>query len=801
MIFNTPNKNARISLVKRVVSVGIFTTLSLSPFAAVAAVDFGTGMYDPGTQTTQPTITSTPDSNHADAGPSTSKGTSDSAINASGAPAAVGSTPTTASTQSGGNAALPVAPTDPISKMLESIVHFFSYLVLLGGIALNGAAYYSIVYMGTLLNQISALQLAWSIFRDISNIVLIFAFIAIGVSTILDIGGHGSSKKLVTLIIVAVTINFSSLAARTVIDVGNITAIQFYKALNGGQIPTGVQESGISNALMNSVSLQTLYKSGGSTVTTGSYFLIAVLSIILFIVIFFVFIAIAIMLVARFVILVFLITISPLAFAAMVIPRFESQSKKWWNALLNQTFSAPAMLLLILISTKVVTSTGFTNLIAGGGGWSQFSGDANAVAGAGSGNTLIIFMIACGFYLTSLVMGKQMSAFGADFAINTSRKVTSGILTPITRPSRAVARYTAGKTGAAASRFYDAKIASNKYIGGTFRALGIDDAIHGGLTKVKDAKIGGSSYEEKKKHVEHRAHEAHDAAEASKLTAEIAQGTLSTGSLKILNGMSAAQLSQLKGIKTANPTVIDKLSAEQFENLMKKDNDKLTEGEKAHIAEARYSKYNEAVKAVDAAAAGTPARKVAENNLKSIVKSASKADLENMPGDILTKDALLAQLSDKQREDLGDSKKLTVEQRNKVKASSKVAGLVNPFNDATAALDKATAAFDAATRTGNATEIAAATAEQATQTINKAAAIAKIAAEIGTLNASQAANISAEILRDPTVAVKIGGSTLQELQKSNKLSTEDMRRIGIIIRSTPGAAGERYLAGPAGTVW
>jgi hypothetical protein len=315
-----------------------------------------------------------------------------------------------------------------LDSLLEWVVRIFAGIVYIAGTALNVAAYYSIVKMGDLVGQLSPLQVAWGVFRDLGNIAILFGFIAAGIMMILDVGSYGSKKMIVTLIIVAVAINFSSLAARAVIDAGNIVGIQFYKAFNNGAIPTGnISDNGISDHLMDSVKLTTLYDQSQSG-AVANYPLIAFMSIILFLVVSFVFFSIAFLLVSRFVILVFLITISPLAFAGYVIPAFKKRSDEWLNTLIKNTLVAPVVLLLLLVSTKIVTSGTFTNQLANNG-WTNALPNGLASTGATSiGNVIILFMIACGFYLASLIIAKNLSAFGGQMATSIGGKLTFGTL-------------------------------------------------------------------------------------------------------------------------------------------------------------------------------------------------------------------------------------------------------------------------------------------------------------------------------------------------------------------------------------
>jgi len=351
-----------------------------------------------------------------------------------------------------------------LSYLMAPFVSFFALLVYAGGVALNASAYFSIVQMGNLVNGSSGLAIAWDLFRDLGNIVIVFGFIAVGIATILDVGKYNAKKMLATLLIVAVVMNFSSLIARGVIDVGNVIGLQFYKAINGNELPSGnVFGGGISDQFMQAVGLQGIYDADALYKTYGAnladhYFTFALLIIILFTVTAFVFFSIAFLFVARFVILALLITVSPLAFAAMAIPKFNSMTGKWWDLLIKNTLVAPAVLLMLLVSLKIVQDPNFLKMTQGAA-WVD--------TGAASWAYLVLaFGIVCGFFLASLLVAKQFSAFGANFATSLGGKLAFGA-------TGFAARQTLGRAGTGMSRAFR-RTALGQTEAGRYLAGGLD---------------------------------------------------------------------------------------------------------------------------------------------------------------------------------------------------------------------------------------------------------------------------------------------------------------------------------------
>lgn len=111
---------------------------------------------------------------------------------------------------------------------------------------------------------------AWTVVRDLSNIFFILILLYIAVKTILGLGGHDVKKMIVSVIIMALLINFSMFMTKVVIDTSNILALIFYDKLvietvkvedavaaKNGYIPvlnpatTGIQDKDISGAIMS----------------------------------------------------------------------------------------------------------------------------------------------------------------------------------------------------------------------------------------------------------------------------------------------------------------------------------------------------------------------------------------------------------------------------------------------------------------------------------------------------------------------------------------------------------------------
>ena len=138
------------------------------------------------------------------------------------------------------------------------------------------------------------------------------------------------------LLVGAVFLNFSLFITEAMIDGTNLFATQFYTQINGGKSSTREALSGvtvgtfgfgggslgneaISNAIMGKLGFQTIYgqaRNQNKELFNGATpFFIGFMGIILFLIAAFVMFSLAFILIARFVILLFLIIISPIGFA------------------------------------------------------------------------------------------------------------------------------------------------------------------------------------------------------------------------------------------------------------------------------------------------------------------------------------------------------------------------------------------------------------------------------------------------------------------------------------------------------
>lgn len=287
------------------------------------------------------------------------------------------------------------------------VLQLADYLVWLSGAILNYVIQYSVVDMKTNLDKANSINNAWKLVRDICNMAFIFVLLYAAIQQILGIG-KDVKGLIVRVVVVAVLINFSLFFTKFVIDISNIFALMFYDAIAPGALSKTVS-GGLSNTLMEPLQLQTVYKSVEGGVLNGrKLFITGVMGTILSLIAAFTFFAVAIMFIIRFVVLMFVLVLSPIAFIASILPEAEKYKSQWFDALLGQAFFAPIYFMLtwvvIVISRGVLTNGGniatVINGITGPNG-EAVPPDPSAVG------VLVNFLILIALMISSLTIAKE----------------------------------------------------------------------------------------------------------------------------------------------------------------------------------------------------------------------------------------------------------------------------------------------------------------------------------------------------------------------------------------------------------
>ncbi|MEX0934749.1 MAG: hypothetical protein WDZ70_00280 [Candidatus Paceibacterota bacterium] len=351
------------------------------------------------------------------------------------------------------------------AMMGEMILRLFGWLVWLGGVLLDTAIQYTVVDMAQFVNDITAIDLSWRVFRDFANIIFIFLLLYAAIATILRLSNFQTKQVVTRLVIVALLVNFSLFFTKAIVDVSNITALQFYQAIQIEDPRDDSRDLALSEVFMESLRLTTIYDvNTGSVNAQGSSDVlepnnmtaITIIGSIFFLVAAFVFFAGAILFIIRFALLVLLMVIAPFAFVAWILPSTQEWFKKWWETLLKQALFAPIYLGITYLVVRIVTNPGFKQTLFEGGG--SLAGDLSG-ATVGATTVVLAFGLVITLLIATLVIAQSMSLAGSKTVMQWGKSAQRWGREKVSRAPGTVARNTLGRAASKVSdseRFKDA---------------------------------------------------------------------------------------------------------------------------------------------------------------------------------------------------------------------------------------------------------------------------------------------------------------------------------------------------------
>jgi hypothetical protein len=243
-----------------------------------------------------------------------------------------------------------------INSVLYVVFKFVMALVYIMAIVFDWAV--SAENFKTVMNM-SAIKTGWTIVRDFLNIFFILILLFSAFCTIFQVEKYHIKKILLTLVIMALLVNFSFPIARAVIDAGNIPMYYFLKVLggDGGSISknlwnttngNGKQQRGLEAIILPNITKPDEIK-GNTDQTFG------LLAAISFSFLFMITLAvIAILLVIRILVLAILVMFSPVGFTAAIFPSFSKYADDWWGQLFKQSFFGTIMAFMLYMALMVM---------------------------------------------------------------------------------------------------------------------------------------------------------------------------------------------------------------------------------------------------------------------------------------------------------------------------------------------------------------------------------------------------------------------------------------------------------------
>jgi hypothetical protein len=314
-------------------------------------------------------------------------------------------------------------------------------------------------FAGTLntMGATTAITTGWTVFRDLSNIVIIGMFTFIAIATILGNTEYGYKKMLSRVLIVAVLINFSLLFAKIIIDTGNFTAYQVYQTIAtspqfaASQTPT--QAGGapgqfdIASAFLRPMGITSIWNTQGvlqqfgQTANSGMQaFGLGLVGGLLLMMLALVLLYGCFLIASRAILLIILMVTASIAFASHLHPTLSDSEygwKGWWKSLLNASLFAPLLMVFLAISlliikgaSGIVISQGTQQGAIGAAVFNALTSPTQAAAGNGW-TVIMLYIFGIGLLFASFKLSSSFASTIGGF--NLSQAILS---TPIAALNR-----------------------------------------------------------------------------------------------------------------------------------------------------------------------------------------------------------------------------------------------------------------------------------------------------------------------------------------------------------------------------
>ncbi|HET8574627.1 MAG TPA: hypothetical protein VFM02_00440 [Candidatus Paceibacterota bacterium] len=271
----------------------------------------------------------------------------------------------------------------------------------------------------------------WGLTRDIVDSLFIFIILYIAISLILQLNTGNAKRMLVTMIVVALLINFSLFFAHLVIDASNVAAVTFYNHI--GKVKTSdsitndpnIPERDLSEALVAGLAPQKMIDTNmfGQAQRDPSYdtdkqsilLMIIIMAAILNMIAAVALLTAIVVFLARIVILWLLMIVAPFAFLGFIIPKMTGNlGQKWISMLLSQSFVAPVFLFFFYLLIYFIGQKPIDSLL-------------NTGASSTWTGTIITLMLVAAFYivlfLAILGVTVQMSGKGGKAGVGFGKYV------------------------------------------------------------------------------------------------------------------------------------------------------------------------------------------------------------------------------------------------------------------------------------------------------------------------------------------------------------------------------------------
>ena len=178
----------------------------------------------------------------------------------------------------------------------------------------------------------------WASVRDLANMLIVLGFVVVGIAFTLRLEGYGTKKVLLSLILIALLINFSPVICGLIIDGSNILYTSLDSNISGdvgNSITFNIEVAAFGKSIIRPNEPQEEVPGALTKVLRNSnaleYAAKEILFSLLYILVIFTFFYLSFIFVERYIYLSILFVLSPLAFFCLVFPATKKYWTMWWE--------------------------------------------------------------------------------------------------------------------------------------------------------------------------------------------------------------------------------------------------------------------------------------------------------------------------------------------------------------------------------------------------------------------------------------------------------------------------------------
>jgi hypothetical protein len=268
-------------------------------------------------------------------------------------------------------------------------------------------------------------DIGWPVVRDIANMGIVLALVAIGLATALRIEEYQARRTLPRLILVALLINFTPVILGVIVDFTNTIMYFFLGGLMGVEFITRIFSS-IHSIVVSDLGNFPFF----NPLQLGPFMAKIVIIWIFYLIVAIVFLLFAVVFIMRRIVIWMLVIFSPIAFVAWILPGTRGLWSMWWKQFTQWSIIGVSCAFFLYLGDHMI------GLAASGG----FMGDAPSGLGGiilrpfiTMAEQLMPYFIATLFLLFGFFIALTSSAMGSAGAINFARRGTKAVANVVRR--------------------------------------------------------------------------------------------------------------------------------------------------------------------------------------------------------------------------------------------------------------------------------------------------------------------------------------------------------------------------------